>query len=300
MDIPPQARRALAAPFSGGRLKGRLRARLSEVDAGSLLEASARLGYAARGVVYLGLGVIALLAALDLTPRAQGAREVLKAWSDWPLGAVLIAGVGLGLAGFAVWRGVQAVFDADHHGRSAKAWAVRAGQAISGFVYGGLALSAFELLDAFEDVAEADETEALRQTTASVLGAPHGDMLLIGVGLVVIGFGVGNVVQGLVQDFDKRLACDAALCRKVSPLAKLGYAARGVATMPSGLFLVVAGLHTRATEARSWGDALQTVERQPFGSLALGALAAGLIAFGLFGLVEARYRRIRPPDVLTS
>lgn len=300
MDIRSQARRAPTAPSTGGRFKRRLYARLSEVDVGAMLEACARLGYAARGVVYLGLGAIAVLAALDLTPRAKGAREVLEAWSDWPLGAILIAGIGFGLSGFAVWRGVQAIFDADHHGRSPKAWAVRAGQAISGVVYGGLALSAFELLDAFEDLGEGDETESLRQTAASVLGTPHGDMLLMGVGLVVIGFGVGNVVQGLVQDFGNRLACDAALCRKVAPLAKLGYAARGVATMPSGAFLIIAGLHTRAAEARSWGDALQTVEQQPFGSLALGALAVGLIAFGLFGFVEARYRQIRPPEVLEA
>jgi hypothetical protein len=131
-----------------------------------------------------------------------------------------------------------------------------------------------------------------------VLGAPHGDELLILAGLVVLGFGIGNVVQGLVQDFGHRLACDKTLRRRVEPLAKVGYAARGLATLPVGLFLVLAGLRARASEARSWGQALQTVEQQPFGSLVLGLLAAGLIAFGLFGFVEARYRRITPPSDL--
>lgn len=303
MDIRPQAR-ALAGRMAGlgrqapqGRL-GRLLGRARRIELSGVLEGCARLGYAARGVVYLGLGAIALLAALDLTPRAKGAREVLEAWSTWPLGAVLITGVGFGLAGFAVWRGVQAVFDADHHGRSAKAWAVRAGQAISGVVYGGLALSAFELLDVFEDLGEADETQDLRETSAAVLATPHGDTLLIVMGLVVIGFGVGNVAQGLVQDFGKRLACDERLSRRVALLARLGYAARGLATTPLGVFLVFAGLHARAAEARSWGQALQTLEQQPFGGFALASLAAGLIAFGLFGFVEARYRSIRPPDAL--
>lgn len=309
MDIRPNIRRALAAPLPGvrpGRLisgaaRSRiqsLRTRLARIEPGAALELSARIGYAARGVVYLGLGVIALLAAMDLTPRAKGAREVLQAWSTWPLGGVLITGVGFGLTGFAVWRAVQAVFDADHHGRSAKACAVRAGQAISGFVYGGLALSAFELLDVFEDLGEADEAGSLRETSATVLGTPHGDLLLLAMGLVVVGFGVGNVVQGLVQDFAKRLACDTRLCRRVAPLAKLGYAARGLATLPLGVFLVMAGWHARAAEARSWGQALQSVERRPFGDLAMAILATGLIAFGLFGFVEARYRRIRPPEIL--
>lgn len=268
-------------------------------DLSRLLEWAARGGYAARGLVYLGLGTIALLAAADLTPQAKGAKGVLETWAGWPMGLVLIGGVGCGLSAFAGWRAIQAVFDADHHGTTLKAWAIRAGQAISGLVYGGLALSAFELLDVFEDVGEADETGDLRQTSAAVLGAPHGDWLLILAGLVVIGFGAGNVIQGVVQDFGRRLACDKDLGRWVEPLAKIGYAARGLATLPVGIFLTLAGLQARAAEARSWGQALQTVEHRPFGGLVLGALAAGLIAFGLFGLVEARYRRISPPPELS-
>ena len=272
---------------------------IGRIDIPRLLEWAARLGYAARGLVYCGLGTIALLAAMDLTPQARGAKGVLETWAGWPLGTVLIGAVGCGLTAFAAWRAIQAVFDADRHGTSPKAWAIRAGQAISGLVYGGLALSAFELLDAFEDFGEADDTEDLRRTSATVLDAPHGDWLLILAGLVVIGFGVGNVVQGLAQDFGRRLACDKGLRRRVEPLAKVGYAARGLATLPVGLFLVLAGMEARASEARSWGQALQTVEQQPFGGFVLAALAAGLIAFGLFGFVEARYRRITPPAELS-
>jgi len=266
----------------------------------TLLEGAARLGYAARGLVYVGLGTIVLLAAIDLTPRATGAKGVLRAWADWPLGFLIIGAVGCGLAGFAVWRALQALFDADHHGASAKGLAVRIGQAISGVIYGGLAFSAFELLDVFEDVGEADEEQSAHHLAAAILDAPHGDTLLVAAGLVVLGFGVGNIVQGLMQDFARRLACDARVQRWVVPLAKAGYAARGLAAIPLGFFLVRAGLEARAGEARSWGQALQTVEQQPFGSWAMGLVAAGLIAFGLFGFVEAAYRRIRPPDAVTG
>jgi len=266
----------------------------------TLLEGAARLGYAARGLVYVGLGAVVLLAAVDLTPRATGAKGLMRAWADWPLGALIIAALGCGLAAFAVWRALQAVFDADQHGDSPKAWAVRAGQAISGLVYGGLAYSAFELLDVFEDIGEADEEQSAHRLAGAILDAPHGDTLLVAAGLVVLGFGVGNIVQGMMQDFARRLACDARVQRWVVPLAKAGYAARGLATIPLGFFLVRAGLEARAGEARSWGQALQTIEQQPFGSWALGLVAAGLIAFGLFGFVEAAYRRIRSPDAVTG
>lgn len=280
-------------------LPRKLAKRVRRLDAAKAIELASRLGYAARGLVYLGLGSIVLLAALDLTPRAKGAKALMRAWADWPLGGVLIGGIGAGLAGFAAWRVLQAVFDADHHGRSPKAWAVRIGQAVSGLVYGGLALSAFELLDELEDVSEVDEEQKAHHTARTILDLPYGDTLLIAAGLVVVAFGIGNVVQGLVQDFGKRLNCDARTCRRVAPLAKVGYGARGLASLPLGVFLVVAGVEARAGEARSWGGALQALEGRPFGSMVLCLVAAGLIAFGLFGLVEARYRRIRPPPEVT-
>lgn len=273
--------------------------RVQGLNVAKAIELASRLGYAARGLVYLALGAVVLLAALDLTPRAKGAKGLLRAWAEWPLGWALIGGIGVGLAGFAAWRILQAVFDADRHGRTPKAWAVRAGQAFSGLVYGGLALSAFELLDELEDVGEIDEEQKVHHTAGTILDLPYGDTLLIIAGLAVLAFGVGNVIQGLVQDFSKRLKCDDRLCRVVVPLAKTGYAARGLASLPLGVFLVMAGVQARAGEARSWGGALQAVEHQPFGNTALCLVAAGLIAFGLFGLVEARYRRIRPPPEIT-
>ncbi|MBI1686139.1 DUF1206 domain-containing protein [Caulobacter hibisci] len=268
---------------------------LRGLDLRTALEWASRLGYAARGAVYVGLGGLALLAATDLAPRARGAKAMLAAWAQWPPGLVLIALVAAGLAGFAVWRGLQAGFDADRHGTSPKAWAVRAGQAVSGLVYGSLAWSALELLDEFEDVGEADEEQTADATAASILALPHGDLLLLLAGLVLLGVGIGGVVQGLAQDFAKRLDCGEAACRRLVPLARFGYAARGLATLSVGLFVVGAGWHARSSEARSWAGALQALERQPFGSWLLAGVALGLVAFGVFGFGEAVWRKIRPP-----
>lgn len=268
------------------------------LDLALALEWASRLGYAARGAVYLGLGSIVLLAAADLTPRASGAKAMLSAWADWPLGLVLVGLVAIGLLGFAIWRGLQAVFDADRHGTSPKAMAVRIGQAISGVIYGSLGLWALELLDEFEDVGEADEEQKAQGAAATILALPQGDVLLLLAGVALVGVGLGNVIQGLAQDFGKRLACDDRVCRWVVPMAKVGYGARGLATLPAGVFLIEAGLDARSSDARSWGGALQAVEGQPFGSSVLALMALGLVAFGLFGLVEAVYRRIRPSVAL--
>lgn len=269
-------------------------ARLHGSDLNRALAFASRIGYGARGLVYLGVGVIALLAATDLVPRTTGTQGVLETWAKWPLGLFLIGAVGCGLLGFALWRTLQTILDADHHGVSPKGLVVRAGQAISGLVYGALSFSAFELLDAFEDVGEADETHGIPDTVALVMNYPHGDSLVLLAGVMALIAAMGFVIQGLAQDFAKRLECDDRLCRWAVPLAKVGYVARGLATIPVGLFLIKAGLAARAADAKSWGDALQTVEQQPLGSWVLGTIALGLMAFGAFGLVEARFRRIRP------
>ena len=241
------------------------------------------------------IGVIAVLAAADLTPRPAGAGDVLELWAKWPPGLFLIAALAGCLLAFSGWRGLQAVFDADRHGTSPRAWAIRAGQALSGLVYGVLAFSALELLDGLEDIGEADESDSARTLAAEVLAWPHGDWLVIAAGLALLAVGLGNLLQGALQDFGKRLDCDEAVCRWVVPLGRAGYIGRGVATFPLGIFLLRAGWEVRSSEARSWADALQTLEVQPFGSAILTVLALGLVAFGLFGIVEALYRRIEPP-----
>ncbi|MDZ4320705.1 MAG: DUF1206 domain-containing protein, partial [Phenylobacterium sp.] len=105
---------------------------LGAAPLGALAQLACRFGYAARGFVYLSIGVIAVLAAVEMVPQAEGSLGAVEAWADWPLGLVLLGAAGFGLYGFAGWRLLQSVFDAERQGTSPKALAARAGQAISG------------------------------------------------------------------------------------------------------------------------------------------------------------------------
>jgi len=262
------------------------------VKSRSLLELASRIGYVARGAVYLSVGAIALLAALDKTPKATGAVGALEAWADWPAGRVLILLVAWGLVAFAVWRGLQSLLDADGQGTKPKGLAVRAGQAISGVVHAALAMSVFELADGLEDVNEEDEA---RETAGQVLDLPMGEWLLLGAGAFILALGVVNILQAFKMDVGKRLHCPGEARPWVSALGKIGSFGRGVAFVPLGWFIGRAGLEARASEAHGMGGVLQMLERQPFGSWVLALTALGLIAYGLFALVEARYRRMNVP-----
>jgi Domain of Unknown Function (DUF1206) len=75
---------------------------------------------------------------------------------------------------------------------------------------------------------------------------------------------------------------------------RLGYAARGVVFGVIGVFLMQAALQTDPDKARGLGGALQALVLQPFGPYLLGTVALGLVAYGAFMLVVARYRRMEP------
>ena len=260
-----------------------------------MLEWAARAGYAARGFVYVSIGVLALLAALELAPAAAGSEEAVAAVADWPFGRVWLAAIAAGLAGFAAWRVLQSLFDADRQGVDAKALAARAGQGVSALVYGGLALSVYQALDTVADASETLGGDP-RQGAARVLELPFGGTLLLLVGVFVGGVGVAGLVRAARGGFSRRLACRQGLRRTAEWLGRLGYGGRGLAFFPLGFFLAEAGLDRNAAEARSLGETLQALERQPFGSLVLTLVAVGLVAFGLYAFIEARYRRIVVPE----
>lgn len=272
--------------------------RLGDAPWAAVAELSARAGYVARGVVYVSVGAIAFLAAVGLTPEPKGAVGALEAWGDWPAGVALLWLTGLGLYAFAGWRALQAVFDADRQGLSWKAVGSRAGQAVSGALYAALAVSLFGLLDAIEDLREADDQAATRAAIEAALDLPHGDWLVDAAGLFVLAAGAGNILRAAFDHFCRDLDCPHDARWWAGVLARAGYFARGVAFLPAGALLLNAGLHARAEEATGVGGALAAIADQPFGHPILGLLALGLVAFGLFAFVEARFRPIRAPKAL--
>jgi hypothetical protein len=185
------------------------------------------------------------------------------------------------------------LWDADRQGHKLRAVVSRIGQGISGVVYAALGFSVFELVDALGDLRQLDERGEAQAALSKTLATPGGELAVLTVGLFVIGVGVGNVIQAMRKDFCEDLACDSFVGRWAQRLGKLGYLSRGVAFILAGLVLVRAGLHVRGGSEPGLGPALDALRAQPSGDLLLALVGTGLIAFGLFALVEARYRRMR-------
>ncbi|GJD47887.1 hypothetical protein OPKNFCMD_0599 [Methylobacterium crusticola] len=260
------------------------------------LEILARLGYGARGFTYCLVGGLALLAAFGAGGQAGGSRSALLVLLERPFGRALLAAVALGLAAFALWRVVEALSDADGHGRSPKGLATRAGHLLGGGLYGSLGVSLLGVALGRGRGGGAEDQGA-RDWTAWLLQQPFGQWLVGAVGLGVVAAGAAFVLKGWRGDVTRLLALPVDARPWAVQVGRFGYAARGVTFWIIGGFLVAAALESRSSDVKGLGGALQALRGQPYGWVLLALTAAGLAAFGTFGLVQARYRRIDPPDL---
>ena len=255
-----------------------------------------RLGYAAKGAVYVVIGLLAAAAAFGSGGQTTGSRGAMAVVADQPFGKVLLAVVAFGLAGYALWQFYRAAADPEHAGAAGsgkKAWARRAGYAISGCINAGLVVAAVRLLTAGGGAGD-DDANA-RGWSATVLSYGFGRALLGAIGAGVVAFGLREVYRGYTADLDKRLDLSPLSPQNVRlarGAGRFGIAARGAVLTVVGGLLMVAALRSDPSRAKGLGGALDTLADQPYGPWLMGAVALGLIAYGVYNGIRARYRRV--------
>jgi hypothetical protein len=257
------------------------------------VEKLARLGYLVKGVVYGLIGVLAIMAAFGSGGQTSGSRGVLGTIAGGPFGQILLGIIAVGLFGYALWRFVQAFADPDNQGTDAEGLVKRTGYFVSGVLYAGLGIAAVRLL--LGSGGGGGGGSSADSWTAKLMAQPFGLWLVGIVGAVVIGFGLYQLYKAYKADFFDKLktAEMSATERKWTKRSgQAGLAARGVVFCIIGVFLIQAALSANPEEARGLGGALDTLAAQPYGPYLLGAVALGLVGYGVYCAVNARYRRI--------
>ncbi len=253
----------------------------------------ARFGYAAKGVVYIIIGGLAALAAFTGGGRTTDSRGAFEEILSQSYGKLLLGAVAIGMAAYAIWRIVQAVKDTEDKGSDAKGIARRIGYAAIGVIHIGLAYSAAQLI--FGSGGESRGDAASKEWTATLLAQPFGQWLVGAVGLGFIAFAVSQFYKAFTAKFREKLKTNE-MDKKTETFAtrsgQAGLSARGVVFGIIGVFLIQAALNSNASEARGLSGALRALEQQSYGQWVLGIVALGLVAYGLYMLVLARYRRI--------
>jgi hypothetical protein len=234
-------------------------------------------GLVAKGASYALVGVLALKLALGAGGAATsntGAFEEL-ARSGW--GRVVVVLLAIGLAAYALWRFLQAV--------QGDKWPKRIGQAARGVVYAGLAFSAVKIVVGAGH-AQSQNGKA-HKATAVVLAWPGGTWLVGIGGAVLIGIGLWQLYSGISRRFEEKWR---GYSKWGSRAGVVGHLARFVVFSLMGAFAIKAAVEYNPRQSIGLDGALQKLAHASYGSYLLGLTAAGLVAYGLFCLVDARYR----------
>lgn len=267
-------------------------ARRATREAAPWVQRLARLGYAAKGVVYLIIGGIAADAAFSPAERVEGSSGALGTVLEQPFGRVLLGIMALGLAGYVLWKVVQAVMDPEHKGSDAKAMVARIGYGISAVLYATLTLEAVRMLRG----RGGGEGNGAQHWTAVVMDKPFGRVLIGLVGLGIAAYGIYEIVRAFKSDIAKKLNLEGsavATRRRVVAVGRAGMAARGVVFGIIGWLVLQSALRYDPSQAQGLQGALVKLREGPAGAYVLMLVALGLIAYGIFQLVKARYRVIR-------
>lgn len=244
-----------------------------------------RLGYAARGLVYILLGYLALSTAGQ---AGDGQSAVFDMIQDVPLGTPLLYLVTVGLLAYALFKLLDAATDLENHGGGAKGTAKRIGSAGSAVAHLLLAYTAFQFARGAQHGSTGDGGGQERAST--LLSWEMGWILL---GLIGLGFIVAAAMQArnaFDAHFMQRLSGRAPA--SVKTIGRIGHAARAVVFLIIGWSLVQAGWLERSGEVKGLGAAIMALSDQ---GVLYTLVAVGLILFGVFSLIAARYRII--PDV---
>ena len=261
------------------------------------MEHFARFGFAIKGVVYCIIGALAAMAPIGLGTRPTGTQGALSTLLMQPVGSVLLAVIALGLLCFGLFQLLRAIDDPEHEGTDPKGVARRLGWACNALVQFALvAVTVGMIVGLRRAGAGAEDERQIRDWTAAALSYPLGRWVVGGIGAWIIVYGVLQIRCGVIGKLDKWLSfLDAGeTSRKLARgVSRFGVAARGVVFALIGSFLIRAAYDFNPHEAKGLGGTLRSLAAEPHGAWLLGIAALGLVAYGLYDFVLARFRRIR-------
>ncbi|HSK24169.1 MAG TPA: DUF1206 domain-containing protein [Egicoccus sp.] len=262
-------------------------------DGDEAVDRLARAGFAAKGALYAVLGVLAIRLGLGGSGGGETSQQgAISSLAEQPFGRVLVALLAVGLTGYALFRGVQVFRGGAASFSSLPDWLARVTFGVRAVIYAGLAVLAWREALGGSGGGGSGQTE--QSATATVLGLPGGQWLVMGVGAIIVIVGLEQVHEGWTCGFRDHLefrGISGGARHKLELAGRIGHVARGVVFLVSGGFLGLAAWRHDSEDGVGLDAALQEVVQAPYGPYLLTALGLGLVLYGFFCGVEARFLR---------
>ena len=253
------------------------------IDKSEKFRALVRVGYFSRAILYTVLGLIALTSAEKI---AQGTDGIFIAIEEYPAGVAILWLMVVGLTAYALFRLASTLFDIENHGSDNKGWGIRIGHAGSAIGHFALSFSAYKFA-----TTSGSGGNGAQDAAAGILSVTLGGAVLGILGLLFFIAAFAQAKKGITGSFMNRISPRAPQATRW--LGGAGFLARAAVFIVIGWSLVKAGFLSSGTEQiKTLGDAVASLSGE---GLVFTLVAAGLLIFGIFSLILARYRII--PDM---
>ncbi len=256
----------------------------------SKIELLARAGFAAKAIIYATIGALALQVALGLGGEIEGKSGALQMIAKQPFGSIMLSILIIGFLGYAIYRLVQGVFNTELEDNDLKGIGKRISYLFRGIVYSGLAIATTRIL-----LKAKSDSKSASDWSSQVMAHPAGHWVIGTVGLGVICVGAYQFYKAITDKDQQKLKLGEiapAIRPTFKKIAKLGLSARGIVFCMIGFFLLKAAWYNNSNQAKGFAETLQSLLSQPYGSILLGLVAAGMIMYAIFEAFKARYKQI--------
>ena len=251
-----------------------------------------RFGFIVRGLLYIIIGVLALQLAIGAGGATATPTSAIALIGRQPAGKALLVLIIAGLAGYSLWGFVRAILDPLGRGTKPKGLLDRAGFLFSGISYGLLIIPA---VLALMDKPSTSSAGGTGPVPASLMSGPLGKVLVVVFGLAWIGMGAGQLVTAYVAHFTRDLKTGTMSAQEIKTatwVGRLGFAARGIVFALIGVIILQTAFAVGAKQAQGFDGALAALAHAPYGEILLGAVAIGLILFGAYSAMCAKWNKI--------
>jgi hypothetical protein len=253
------------------------------------VEGLVRLGYAAKALVYILVGALALKVAAGVEGgRITDQGGALYVVLGQPFGHALLVLVAVGLLAYASWEILGAIFG--WRRRAGEGYGARALTVVRALVYAAIGVQALRLAIGLRGTRSGPEP-----LVRAALDWPFGEWLIIIAGLGIGYYGIIEIIDAIKGRLEPDL--DAATLRRRAGewalhVARGGIGARGLLLVVLAVGIIRAAVAHRPDAAGGMGSSMVILNTLPQGTLLLGATAAGVLAYGIYQLLHARYAQV--------
>ncbi len=255
----------------------------------SKIKKMARAGYVAKGVVYGITGVLTLLAAFNMGGSNSGQKGVFKYLEDQPFGNAILVLMALGLLCYAGWRFYQSIKDPENIGSHDKGKLKRIGFFVSGLIYLGYAAFAVKTLIGSSSSGGGGKT--------SFLSGGFGVFVFAVVGLSLLGvciFQIKKATSGkFLQKFGYKSITEEKRRKVIKNTGYMGIISRAVIFGIMAFFFLRAAYYSNTNDIKTTADAFAFLQDSAYGAWLMGLVAAGLVCYGIFMFMTAKYRKFQ-------